>query len=345
MVALPELSEPIRLIANSDATSITAASILLSTFHQQDKRCSLRVVTHYTTAVLDSLLYEEYPSFVFLNCTEQAYHEKFAARHAIFLDAYNAYSAACSLSEHARTLAYLLVAGCIARFLETGELEVFDDALTDALKGRQLVADHALSMTEVDKQFFSILSIRGGHEPRRLFDFAEMLNACARTGKAHFAIASMLGDAPARELVVKTWHDYRRDLDRAFEWYDQTKTHNVVLGNGAIIVNMRDSCAPLLAGALAARLIRQAELEEHTLVLVLVYSPDNTIRVSLRMVGRRHDISLVALLRRVFEGVNGECGGTVAAAGGAFARADEERFLAAAQKVLEQAFVEEAVPR
>ena len=76
---------------------------------------------------------------------------------------------------------------------------------------------------------------------------------------------------------------------------------------------------------------------------MLAHATDHTVRVSLRMSGRRDEMSMVDLIGQIFESIEGEYGGDMIAAGGSFKKSEEEKFLSAARKVLEQAFVEERV--
>ena len=239
-----------------------------------------------------------------------------------------------------------MVAGCVGRYLESGgQFFFFDAPLEDALKNGQLVSELPVTFVELTDQFFSGLRVHVEGVQQKLFDFSEMLNACVRVGKAALLVSALLGSAAARDEVIRVLGDYRRDISDALEWYEHHKSDSerVLIGRGHLIVNMKDYIAPHVAGSLAARLSLRKQLEEKTFILVLVYIPDDKIRVSLRMVGVRDDVDLARFLGSIFEGISSEYGGTASAAGGVFARVDEERFLSNAKKMLEQTFFEESV--
>ncbi len=342
-MALVGMQEPICIIAKGDALCVAASAMLAAVLNEQDKKFCVRAVQQYNGEELDAIMCDEYPTFILLDCNEQKYKEKLASKNAFFVDAIESYKLAKSFSDNARKFAYLIVAGRVARYLECGgSLDVDDEVLTDALQAGKLVT-HYFDFAELDEKLLSSLVVKNGSVVRKLFDFANMLNACVRNGKGAVFIASVLGDSKANDAVQQVWSEFRADIENAFNWYERNKAKCAISGNGCLIVNMQEYLSPNLAGSLAARIIRKGELEEGTFVMVLVYVPDNKIRVSLRIVGYDEKKDLVGLLADVFKELKGEFGGNKLAAGGVFSRSDEQRFLLEAQKVLETAFVEEMV--
>src|SRR3989344_3231547 len=98
---------------------------------------------------------------------------------------------------------------------------------------------------------------------------------------------------------MQVWGEYRRDLSEVLAWYDRNKAKQVIIGNGHVIVHMKDYVAPHISGSLAAQLVKRSDLEEHTFVLVLVHVQDNKVSVNLRMAGYREQINLVVLLKKI----------------------------------------------
>ncbi len=344
-VPLLELPQPVCIVTKSDALSVATAALLLATFYAEDKRCLVHPVQQYTTAELDALLCEEYSSFLFLDCTEPDYKARFASRRSVFVSSEQAYSSVRSFSSVSRDCSYLLVAGGLGRYLENGgPFVVLDIALQDALQSGCIISDAHSDYTEIDDRFLAHLTVLSTGTRWKLLDFADMLNACVRGGKISLLISTIFGHSAAKDAVFQLLVDYRRDVEAAFDWYERNKTTSrVVLGRGTVFVYLQDYVTPHIAGSLAARLALRAQFDDRTFVVVLVYVPDARVRVSLRMVGYHEDINLLSVLPSLFEGLHGEYGGTASAAGGSFVRADEERFISNAQKILGQLFVEESV--
>ena len=143
-----ELAEPIRIITKSHSLSIAGAAFLLGVLHDEDKRCSVRVVQHYTKAELHALLHEEYPVFVFVDCMEADYRKKL--KNAIFISSGDIYTAVQPLD--AKKYAHILVAGYYAEHLELGtKLDIPDPVLQDALQSGMFAVSGPF--TEVNHSF------------------------------------------------------------------------------------------------------------------------------------------------------------------------------------------------
>ena len=165
-----------------------------------------------------------------------------------------------------------------------------------------------------------------------MVDFAALINACARTGRAACAVSALLHDPAAQEEAIRAMAEYRQEVANAIEWCGKHEQ----IQSTVSIVHMHDYVAWYLTGSVA-----QHFSQEHALALALAYAPDGWVRVSLR--GRKNGANMLALLRKMLEGVEGECGGDEHAAGGMFLRQYEEHFLSSAKNILEHAFAEEEV--
>ncbi len=341
-IVFEQLPEPVRIVAKSDPLGVAAAAFLYAVLSCSEKRCAVRVVPYYTQNELDALLHEEYPSFVFLDCVEETYITRFAAKNAFFLSIDKAYHCACAFSPAASGFAYLLVIGAVARSLDHAEsVAVSDTILQDALRSLKLSSPSPITIADVTPDFLLNLVVRTGEAPQKLIDAASMLHACARSGKGATAIASFLNHS-LRPAVFSVWADYRREIDRALHWCTEKEEH-IRRGRGVLIIHARDYVASYLTGSVAAHIALQKTTEKNTLIMVLAYASDGRVRVSLRSAGKKEGLSIVRVLGQIFESVEGEYGGTDDAAGGVFARSEEEQFVNRAQVVLEQAFAEEKV--
>ncbi|HLC74221.1 MAG TPA: DHH family phosphoesterase [Candidatus Nanoarchaeia archaeon] len=334
------MREPIRIVTKNAIHSLSAAAALLGTLNASDMRCSLRVIPSYTKSELDALLHEEYPSFILIDCTEEEFHARLEARPVKFLSSSEVYSEAFILSEKARDFAHIAVMGIIAAAHEKKMPIIMPDTLLqDALSTRMLAPEKEDTIMDLSENFLQSLTVPFNGTKKKVIELAGMVTAAARMGKATTAVAAMLNDTAAQDKLFRIWGEYRRELDAALTWCKQheKETHKYT---GVSIIHLKDYVAPYLTGSIAAHIV--AEAPQNTLVLVMAYAPDKRIRVSLRTAAQK-DKSMMLLLREIFEGINGECGGDAHAAGGNFARTEEEMFLNNARKVLEKAFVEESV--
>ena len=306
-----------------------------------DKRASVRVVLRYSADELSAIAHEDYPTFIFIDCIEKNYHDRFAERKALFLASQDCYSFGLAISSDMKKFAAFIVAGELANCIGYQEpLKCTDTILQDALQSGIVRPDSTYPVLDLSEEFYSELRMKIGDEQLKLIDVATIAAACVRMGKASLAVSALLGDGLAYDDCVKTLQDYKGELKRALAWCAQNEKAIHKLA-GVLIVHAQDYVAPYLTGSIAAHIVQ--EVEKNTLVLVLAYTSNHMVRVSLRMAGTRKDMSMAVLMGRTFESVEGEYGGDDIAAGGTFKRNQEEAFLGAARKVLEQAFVEERV--
>lgn len=334
---LDHLSEPVRIITKGEPLCVSAAAFLFAVLSSAGKSCSVRVVQYYTRNELDALLHEEYPSSIFIDCIEPEYHQKF--EHAIFLSSDYTYPAACASFPTASSVAHILSLGYMAAYLEHSDVTIPDDVLRDTL--RSSLVSINVDFAEVTPEFLMNIAVRRGEVAEKLIDGAGILYACCRSGKATLALSALF-DSELRPAAFAVWADYRLEIDRALHWCTEKEDH-IRRGRGVMIIPAQDFVASYLTGSVAAHIAHQKNTEVGTLVLVLTYTPNGRVRVSLRSAGKKQGLSLVRLLGQVFEGIDGEYGGTEAAAGGVFIRSQEETFLSKAQVILEHAFAEENV--
>lgn len=343
MEALNSLKEPLRIIAQCTPSSVASAVVVMGVARQQDIRCSVRIIPQYTARELMPLVSEEYPSFVLIDCGNELYSSQLQAQGKQVLVLRDAYIILRE-STHSSEYAYVVVAGSLAEYLEQGGvLDVPNEALTDSLQAGQLKPESKAPIADVTEAYISPLIVRNNPAFSRLIDCAQMLNACIRTGKASTAIAAFLGDSWALANAAQTLADYRRDLQAARNWYERRKNESAMLSNGVLLVHLKDYAAHHITAALAANLRVQPDLEDNTFILVLAYTPDDKLRFSLRLVGHRSSIHLLSLALKFCEGLNADCSGTASSADGLCPKADEQRLLSSAQRLLERAFVEEMV--
>jgi hypothetical protein len=334
-----KLVQPVRVITKSTVMGMTAAAFLIQLFHEADMKCAVRVVQRYSADELDTFVSEEYPSIIFIDCIEQLFYDRYKQKHTSFLKSTEVYKWTKKQGFDGSAYAHFIVLGMVATHIDYGGyFEIPDVLLQDALQSGALVPARAFVMEEATIHFIEQLIVAAYERKVRIL--AQMFIAAARLGRASSVIATLLGDTDALRELEHISAEYRDETHRALEWCkeNENSTHHFA---GVLVVHARDYIASYLTGAVAAHLVKESGTAQ-TLVLVLSYTSDNKIRVALRMAGNKSR-DMASLLHETFEGIDGECGGDMTAAGGSFPRQQEEKFLSNAKKVLEQAFVEEAV--
>ena len=177
-----------------------------------------------------------------------------------------------------------------------------------------------------------------GSPTRDAREFATLLNACGRLGKASFGIGTCLGDKKIKQRAIQSLQSYKREIINAINWYE--KTDKVAKNEGYIIINAQDEVLATIIGTLAS--IISKSLKDGTLVLSMAQLIDNTTKCSLRIAGR-NKINLKAVIGKIVAQVGGEYGGHMYAAGALIPTDKEEEFIKAAKVVLKEYAMEEVI--
>lgn len=177
-----------------------------------------------------------------------------------------------------------------------------------------------------------------GSPTKDVKEFATLLNACGRLGKASLGIGACIGDKAIKERAIKLMAEYKRYIVNAINWYNDNKnTEFVQKGDGYLLINAQDKVMPTIIGTLASIISRKGDVEDGTYILSLAQLDDGSSKVSLRVAGVRPqgNVDLKATMERIVEGLEGcESGGHQHAAGAVLPEGMEERFLAKAKEVL-----------
>ncbi len=176
-------------------------------------------------------------------------------------------------------------------------------------------------------------------------EFATLLNACGRMGKASLGIGACLGDQKIKEKAIKSMDEYKKEIINVMKWYYDNKRSNYVIENeGYLILNARDQIMPTLIGTLASMISKSNGIKKGTLILSMAQILDGNTKVSLRMAGRNEYIDLKSVMEGMVKGIAGcEVGGHQNAAGALIPTPKEDEFLEIAKNALERMSVEERV--
>lgn len=177
---------------------------------------------------------------------------------------------------------------------------------------------------------------------RDVKEFATLLNACGRLGKASIGIGACMGNAKIKEQAIKVMDTYRREISNSLAWY-RTATKGIIRGRGYMIINAEDNVRPTLIGTLASIVSKSGALPENTFILSMAQMLNGKTKVSFRVAGERHGMNLKEIISGIVEKVEGQAGGHHQAAGALIDTDREEEFIEAARRVLEMQSMEQKI--
>ncbi|MBI2550123.1 DHH family phosphoesterase [Candidatus Woesearchaeota archaeon] len=182
-------------------------------------------------------------------------------------------------------------------------------------------------------------------------EFATLLNACGRLGKASVGIGACLGNTKLKEEALQVLGDYKQQISNSLSWYEKTLKLNgssekksITLENGFVIINAEDNIMPTMIGTLASIVAKSSSFNPGTFVLSLARAEDNFTKISLRLAGEKSvkgEFNLMEILTAIAEKVGGQAGGHHEAAGAIIRTEKEEEFIAAAKHHLAEKRIEE----
>ncbi len=176
-------------------------------------------------------------------------------------------------------------------------------------------------------------------------EFATLLNACGRMGKASYGIGACLGDKTLTELAISNLNEYKKEIINAINWYhDNRKSNFVIEKPGYVIINAQDKIRSTMVGTLASIMSKSNWLESGTYILSMARTPEKTTKVSLRMSGRNESADLRDVLKKVTASIeNCEAGGHHNAAGAVIPSHTEYDLIEAAKEYLGKIALEEEI--
>ena len=177
---------------------------------------------------------------------------------------------------------------------------------------------------------------------RDVKEFATLLNACGRLGKASIGIGACMGVDKIKEKAIKTMTAYKREIANAMNWYKTAK--NVIRGKGYMIINAEDNVMPTIVGTMASIISRSGELEDGILILSMAQMLNDKTKISFRISGNgKHDLNLREIIGKIVEPIDGQAGGHHQAAGALIDTGREPEFIETAKRVLAMQAMEEKV--
>ena len=180
---------------------------------------------------------------------------------------------------------------------------------------------------------------------RDVKEFATLLNACGRLGKASLGIGTCLGDAKMKKRAIASLSEYKREIVKSLRWFEENKESEFVFnGEGFVIINAQDRVMPTIIGTLASILSKSNGFKAGTFIMSMAQLYDGNTKVSLRLSGRNNDVDLKMVVEEVIKGMEGcEAGGHKNAAGAILPTEKEDEMVKRAKEVLGKRALEEVV--
>lgn len=177
-------------------------------------------------------------------------------------------------------------------------------------------------------------------------EFATLLNACGRLGRASLGIGACLGDKKIKQQAIRSLVDYKKEIVNALNWYNENKfSDDIYWGNKFVIINAKGNIMSTMIGTLASILSKSPLMTNNTFILSMAQALDGSTKVSLRATNSLNGmIDLKRIIEEIIQGIgNSEAGGHQNAAGAVIPTEKEMEFIEAAKEVLGKYVVEESV--
>ena len=177
-------------------------------------------------------------------------------------------------------------------------------------------------------------------------EFATLLNACGRLGRASLGIGACLGDKKIRQQAIRSLTDYKKEIVNALNWYNENKfSDDVFWGNRFVIINAKTNVMSTMIGTLASILSKSNVMTNNNFILSMARALDGSTKISLRTTNNIHgNFDLRKVIEEAIDGIgNSESGGHQNAAGAVVPTDKEFDFIEAAKEVLGKYAVEERI--
>ena len=177
-------------------------------------------------------------------------------------------------------------------------------------------------------------------------EFATLLNACGRLGRASFGIGACLNDKKTKQQAIRSLADYKREIVNALNWYNENKfTDDIFWGNKFVIINAKTNVMSTMIGTLASILSKSNVMTNNTFILSMAQAIDGSTKISLRTTNNiKGNLDLKKIIEEIINGIgNSESGGHQNAAGAVIPTEKEANFIGQAKEILGKYAMEERI--
>ncbi|MBI2650100.1 DHH family phosphoesterase [Candidatus Woesearchaeota archaeon] len=177
-------------------------------------------------------------------------------------------------------------------------------------------------------------------------EFATLLNACGRLGRASLGIGACLGDKKIKQQAIRSLSDYKKEIVNALNWYNENKfSDDIFWGSGFVIINAKSNVMSTMIGTLASILSKSNIMTNNTFILSMAQALDGNTKISLRTTNNLNgNLDLKDIIEEIIKGIgNSEAGGHQNAAGAVIPTDKEMDFIETAKEVLGKYAMEEKI--
>ena len=177
-------------------------------------------------------------------------------------------------------------------------------------------------------------------------EFATLLNACGRLGRASFGIGACLGDKKIKQQAIRSLGDYKKEIVNALNWYNENKySDDIFWGNGFVVINAKGNVMSTMIGTLASILSKSNVMTNNLFILSMAQALDGNTKISLRTTNNVNGaLNLKKIIEEMISGIgDSESGGHQNAAGAVIPTDKESMFIETAKEVLGKHAMEEKV--
>ncbi|RLG48146.1 MAG: hypothetical protein DRO00_04085 [Thermoproteota archaeon] len=195
------------------------------------------------------------------------------------------------------------------------------------------------ALTNLFGEVYLAVSEPVGSPARELNGLSTLLNACGRMGRPDLGIALAMGfRGSVLESALQTLSDYRKTLARALAQIMEDSGKITRKEEGVLFLLGGETIKDTMIGTITSIIAKSKFSREYLMVIGLTKS-DAAIKISARLTdnGIRAGINLDHLMRKGCGRVGGIGGGHKHAAGGYIPEGEEENFIRAVLKCLNEA--------
>ncbi len=223
-------------------------------------------------------------------------------------------------------------------------IDLSDEELKRLVAGIVMLRVNEESPEDILGDVYLLTREKEGSPLKDLKEFATVLNACGRLGKASYGIGACLGDERLKRLAINVLDDYKKEIINGMRWVESHHNSEFVIEEpGFLIVNAQNNILPTVIGTVASMLSRSASVADNTFVLTMARIDAKHTKISLRFKGKRDSLNLKEVLESIIKKFDGEAGGHHHAAGAYISVEQEQAFIEEAKRVLGSIAVEEKI--
>jgi RecJ-like exonuclease len=171
-------------------------------------------------------------------------------------------------------------------------------------------------------------------------EFSTILNACGRMDQAKIGVYACLAEDGYKHDALNVHKDYKREIITAMNWYTKELRNpkHLFKTDKYMILNAKTNVLYTIIGTIASIITKGNDYAKDFYVLSMAHNNlENTIKISLRVVGNDENIDLQKIIAEIIEKLGcGEMGGHQHAAGAVIPIDKEEDFIKIAKEVLDK---------